>query len=90
LGQLTFLVSIGITFVTGAFGNEIYRRHCERLVASAAGNSAQADDRLKRRGGTSTLALFVTIGATVLFIAWSVAGQMKQMQEAPAGRAVAG
>ena len=69
LGQATLLISIGFTFVTGAYGNEIYRRHCERLVAGTAGlEGEEALAGLRRRGGTSATALAVTIAATLLLI----------------------
>ena len=69
LAQATLLISIGFTFVTGAYGNEIYRRHCERLVAGTAGlEGEEALAGLRRRGGTSATALAVTIAATLLLI----------------------
>lgn len=77
LGQATLLVSIGFTFVTGAYGNEIYRRHCERLVAGTAGlEGKEALAGLRRRGGTSATALVVTIAATLFLIGLPIALQI--------------
>ena len=77
------LINIGLTFVTGALGNHIYRRHCERLVASTAGQDEPAAlAALRERGGTSNVALYATIGASVLLVFISVAGQMAEMQRA--------
>lgn len=81
IGQLTFLITIGFTFVTGFFGNHIYRRHCERLVAATAGMESEAAlATLRQRGGTSNVALFATVGTTFLLVALAVAGQMAQLQ----------
>ena len=88
LGQATFLASIGVTFLTGAFGNHLYRRHCERLVASTAGiDREKALESLRRDGGTSKVALYVTIGTTLLLVALAVAGEMAQLQRDEADRA---
>ena len=79
LAQATLLISIGFTFVTGAYGNEIYRRHCERLVAGTAGlEGEEALAGLRRRGGTSAAALAVTIAATLLLIGLPMALQIAQ------------
>ena len=79
LGQATLLISIGFTFVTGAYGNEIYRRHCERLVAGTAGlEREEALAGLRRRGGTSAAALAVMIAATLLLIGLPIALQIAQ------------
>ena len=88
LAQATFLASIGVTFLTGAFGNHLYRRHCERLVASTAGMDREnALESLRRDGGTSKVALYVTIGTTLLLFALAVAGEMAQLQRDEADRA---
>lgn len=88
LGQATFLASIGVTFLTGAFGNHLYRLHCERLVAATAGmDRDRALESLRRDGGTSKVALYVTIGATILLVALAVAGEIAQLQRDEADRA---
>jgi TIR domain-containing protein/uncharacterized protein DUF2628 len=66
LAQATLLVSIGLTFVTGAFGNSLYRRHVAGLVAGTAGlDQAAALEPLRSRGGVSQRAVVVTIAAVV-------------------------
>ena len=63
-GQISWLFSIAITFVTGAFGNYLYRQQIEKLVEETAplGRAAQLE-ALASRGGVSKAALFVSIGA---------------------------
>ena len=43
--QVAWLFSIGITFVTGAFGNYLYRQHVEKLIVDTAplGRPAQLE-----------------------------------------------
>ena len=72
-GQLTLLASIGLSFVTGAYGNYLYRRHVERVVTSAPQTET---DGLRRQGGTSNLALGIAIGLTLILGALAVAGLM--------------
>jgi len=63
-GEISWLFSIAITFVTGAFGNYLYRQQIEKLVEETAplGRTAQLE-ALASRGGVSKVALFVSIGA---------------------------
>ena len=67
LGKATLLLSIGLTFVTGSFGNWLYRKQISGLVAGTADlDQATAVDRLKSRGGVSVPALVISIAVVVL------------------------
>lgn len=80
LASATLLITIGFTFVTGAYGNELYRRHCERLAAGTTGlDPEKALASLRRRGGTSPLALGITIVATLLLIGLPIAFQVTRL-----------
>lgn len=63
-GEISWIFSIAITFVTGAFGNYLYRQQIEKLVEDTAplGRAAQLE-ALASRGGVSKIALFVSVGA---------------------------
>ena len=60
LSKYTLVMAILLTFVTGSYGNPFYRRQTEKLVASGA-----SIEDLKRRGGTSPIALLVALALTV-------------------------
>ena len=67
MARISFVLSIGITFVTGAFGNLMYRKHLAKLVAETSTFDRQtALDALRRRGGASVVALVVSVGVVVL------------------------
>jgi hypothetical protein len=58
------------------FADGLYRRHCQRLLASEKARAADRPDyllRLRRRGGTSTVAVVVAaFGLAVVIAAWAV------------------
>ena len=64
--EISWLFSIGITFVTGAFGNYLYRQQTERLIEETAplGRPAQLE-ALALRGGVSKLAMWGSIAAVL-------------------------
>ena len=65
--KITLLLNIAITFVTGTFGNHLYRLQIAKLVAETVGqDQAAALETLRRRGGVSLPALYVSIGAVVV------------------------
>jgi hypothetical protein len=85
LGMVTFLLNIAITFVTGAFGNHLYRQQTARLVAATQplGPAAQLE-ALRTRGGTSTPALIVSlvvVGLVALLLVLAAIGAALQQQE---------
>ena len=85
-----FLVSIGITFVTGAFGNHLYRRQVARLVAEAQGPDREAVlERLqgaRRRLGAGLVVSLVILGLFVL-VALLAGIQARAGRAEPDGRA---
>ncbi|HEV2816846.1 MAG TPA: DUF2628 domain-containing protein [Allosphingosinicella sp.] len=52
---------IGLTFITGYYGNLLYRRQIEKLVAGPA-----TLEQLRARGGTSPLALGIALALTAV------------------------
>ena len=79
LNKYTLVMAILLTFVTGSYGNPFYRRQTRKLVASGA-----TIEELKRRGGTSPLALII---ALVLTIALGVLAAKPILQQIEAQRA---
>src|SRR3954453_23227771 len=60
--KIVAVVVIGLSFVTGSFGNRLYRAHAARIVARSAGPGEAA-----ARGGVSLVgALVCLVGLTVL------------------------
>ena len=63
------LLTIAVTFVTGAFGTHLYRQQTARLVATTAGTDrAAALETLGKRGGVSLPALYGSIAAVVVVV----------------------
>lgn len=83
LGQVTLLVSILLSFVSGGFGNHLYRRQITALAADPALDRAE----LERRGGVSKPALFATIGAVLALVALAIGIAAQQMRPQPASPA---
>jgi hypothetical protein len=78
-GQIAFLLTIGLSFVTGAFGNWLYRRQIARLVAdTAALPSAAQLEALKSRGGISIPALAIL---SLIFGGFILVGTLGAMSE---------
>lgn len=66
-GKVPLLLTIGITFITGAFGNHLYRKHVHRLVAETSTLPREAQvEALQKRGGVSQAAVFILLGITLL------------------------
>jgi hypothetical protein len=62
LFKLGLVILILPSFVTGGFGNWLYCRQTERLIADTADvEGAQRLDRLKARGGVSVAAMIASI-----------------------------
>jgi hypothetical protein len=67
LFQVTMLALVGMSFVTGGWGNMFYRRQIDRRVAATAGMGRdEALAKLRKEGGTSVPGLVISIVATVL------------------------
>lgn len=60
LNKYTIVLMILLTFVTGSYGNLVYRRQIGKLVASDV-----PTDQLGKRGGTSPLAVWIVLALTV-------------------------
>lgn len=75
------LLLIGLTFITGAYGNFLYRRQIEKLVAGPA-----TVDELRARGGTSPLALGISLALTVALVALAAVPVYQQIQAQRAAR----
>jgi hypothetical protein len=62
LFRVAALFVVGLSSVTGAFGNRLYRNQIDRLVAGTAGMSREdAIGHLRRRGGSSVPGLVASI-----------------------------
>jgi len=75
LNRYTIVLMILLTFVTGAYGNLLYRRQAEKLAASGA-----TVDQLRARGGTSPLALGIALALTVAGAALVAVSAVQQMK----------
>lgn len=67
LFRVTAICVVGLSFVTGGWGNMLYRRQIDRLVAGTAGmDRAAAIAKLRKEGGASVPGLIVSVVAIVL------------------------
>ena len=85
-GKVSLLLNIAITFVTGTYGNHLYRKQTLRLIAetSALARPAQLE-ALESRGGVSKVAMWISIGLVTLIAvlgALAAIGQMAQEERA--------
>jgi len=79
LGKVTFILSILLTFVTGTFGNYLYRRQIVALAADPALGRAE----LEARGGVSKTAVIVSAATVLVLTAVAVLLAVQQMQLQP-------
>jgi hypothetical protein len=95
LFRATALFVVGLSFVTGGWGNRLYRGQIDRLVAAAADmGREQAIDHVRRRGGTSVPGLVLAIVAilalsTLAGMAWAMHKASAANPAAPAATAPA-
>ena len=75
LNRYTIVLMVLLTFVTGAYGNLLYRRQTEKLAASGA-----SLEQLRARGGTSPLALGIALALTVAGAALVAVSAVQQMK----------
>jgi hypothetical protein len=91
--KVEWLLFVGFSFVTGYFGNHLYRKQTDKLVAEGAGLEREARlAHLRARGGTSKPALFAAIGIFVLLFALALAGaviEQRRLAALPAAAASA-
>jgi hypothetical protein len=66
--KIVAIVLIGLSFVTGSFGNRLYRTQVARIAAESDGPDAEAAQaRAASRGGVSVVAALISVvGLTVL------------------------
>ncbi|HEV2865944.1 MAG TPA: TIR domain-containing protein [Allosphingosinicella sp.] len=82
MGKVTLFLSIGLTFVTGAFGNDLYRKHIAKLVGQASSlDDPAALEQLSRRGGVSVPAMAIAIAVTILLTGLAVAATAIRMRQ---------
>ena len=70
LFRIVALSLVGLSFLTGSFGNRLYRAKVARIVAETAG----ADDEAAKRGGVSLPAALIAL--VVLVVLSSLAGMI--------------
>jgi hypothetical protein len=75
LNRYTMVLLVLLTFVTGSYGNAVYRRQIEKLAASEA-----TIEQLRARGGTSPLALGIALALTVAGAALVVLQAVRQIE----------
>jgi len=79
--KITLLLNIAVTFVTGTFGNHLYRMQTAKLVGQTSGqDQAAALEALRRGGGVSQPALYGSIGAVVVVTLILVAVAARNVQ----------
>jgi hypothetical protein len=77
LGMAANFLLIGATFLTGIFGNHLYRRQVTRLLAA---HRDAPPESLAVMGGVSRTALLVSLGATILLVVIGLALAAQQMR----------
>jgi len=75
------VLMILLTFVTGGYGNHLYRRQIEKLAASDT-----PAEQLGKKGGTSPIALIVSLVLTVALAAVTVKPMLQQIHAERAAR----
>jgi hypothetical protein len=73
--KYVIVMLIGLTFITGGYGNLLYRKQIEKLVAGPA-----SLEELRSRGGTSAIALGIALALTVAGSALVVVQAARQVQ----------
>jgi hypothetical protein len=82
--KITLLLNIGLTFLTGAYGNHLYRKHVEKLIAETASlGRADQIEALQKRGGASKPALFIAIGLVVVLVLIAILAAMPAVPVQP-------
>jgi uncharacterized protein DUF2628 len=76
--KYVILMLIGLTFITGDYGNIVYRRQIRKLVAGPA-----TLEQLRARGGTSPLALGIALALTAAAAAPLALQTVRQIQAQP-------
>jgi hypothetical protein len=86
LAKASLLLSIAVTFVTGTFGNHLYKKQVLKLIADT-GHLGAADriDALESRGGVSKVAMWVSIAIAATFVLLAmlaaIGAELRRQQE---------
>jgi hypothetical protein len=75
-GRVSMILSIALSFVTGALGNHLYRKQTARLVAQAA-----SLEQLRARGGVSTAAAIISVAIVGVLALLAVLGAAMALQQ---------
>jgi hypothetical protein len=75
-GRVSMILSIGMSFVTGAFGNHLYRKQTATLVAQ--GGSL---DQLRARGGVSKAAAIISVAIVGILALLAIVGAVMALQQ---------
>jgi hypothetical protein len=81
LNKYTIVMMILLTFVTGSYGNLLYRRQIEKLAASDT-----PTDQLGKKGGTAQIALIIALVLTAGLVAVTAKPMLQQIQAQRAAR----
>jgi hypothetical protein len=82
MARATLVLTIGLTFVTGWFGNHWYRGQISRLVGATAGMEEEAAlAQLRAKGGASPKAVWIAIGLSVALFVVAGIGVTMQMRQ---------
>lgn len=81
LAKYTLVMAIGLTFVTGSWGNGWYRRQTEKLAASDV-----PTEQLGKKGGTSAIALIVALALTLGLVVLGARPVLEQIKAERAAR----
>jgi hypothetical protein len=81
VNRYAIVLMILLTFVTGSYGNMVYRRQIEKLAASDV-----PTEQLGRKGGTSPIGLIVALVLTAGLAAVTAKPMLQQIQAERAAR----
>lgn len=88
MAKASWLIFVGMSFVTGYFGNHLYRQQTDKLVAEGAGLEREARlAHLRARGGVSKAGLYAALGIFALLAALTVAGALIELNRRAAAPA---
>jgi TIR domain/Protein of unknown function (DUF2628) len=80
MAKASWLIFVGMSFVTGYFGNHLYRQQTDKLIAEGAGLEREARlAHLRARGGVSKAGLYTALGIFALLVALTVAGALIEL-----------
>lgn len=75
-GRMSMILSIAISFVTGAFGNHLYRKQTAKLIAEAP-----SLDQLRARGGVSKQAAIISAAIVGVLALLAILGALMALRQ---------